>query len=187
MSNPRLATRYAKSILDLAVEKGELEAIYQDILFLQKITIESRDFVNMLRSPVIPSDKKQAVLDALTKGKVSDMTMAFTKLLVTKGREGDLTEVLAAFIRQYKHLKGIHTVKLTTAMPISDSVKKAIIDQVKKTSDMEHIELDAQVNPDIIGGFVLQTGDKLVDASISYDLQQISRQFENNDFIYKVR
>jgi F-type H+-transporting ATPase subunit delta len=43
------------------------------------------------------------------------------------------------------------------------------------------------VNPDIIGGFVLQAGDKLVDASISYDLQAISREFENNDFIYKVR
>ena len=40
---------------------------------------------------------------------------------------------------------------------------------------------------DLIGGFVLQVGDKLVDASISYDLNTIARQFENNDFIYKIR
>jgi F-type H+-transporting ATPase subunit delta len=187
MPNPRLATRYAKSILDLAGEKGELEAVYKDIVFLQQLCNESRDLVNMLRSPVIPSDKKQAVLDALTKGRVNEITMAFTRLLVNKGREGELQEVLGAFIRQYKDLKGIHTVKLTTATPVSESVKKAIVEQVKKTSNMQHIELEARVNPDIIGGFVLQAGDQLVDASISYDLRQISRQFENNDFIYKVR
>ncbi|MEI2740434.1 MAG: F0F1 ATP synthase subunit delta [Chitinophagaceae bacterium] len=49
------------------------------------------------------------------------------------------------------------------------------------------MELEEKVDPEIIGGFVLQAGDKLVDASISYDLKAIAKQFENNDFIYKVR
>ncbi|RYY58835.1 MAG: F0F1 ATP synthase subunit delta, partial [Chitinophagaceae bacterium] len=62
-----------------------------------------------------------------------------------------------------------------------------IIEQVKKSGNFPNIEIDEKVDPDIIGGFVLQVGDKLVDASISYDLKAISRQFENNDFIYKVR
>jgi F-type H+-transporting ATPase subunit delta len=52
---------------------------------------------------------------------------------------------------------------------------------------MQNIELEAVVNEDLIGGFVLEAGDKLVDASIAYDLKQIARQFENNDFIYKIR
>ncbi len=52
---------------------------------------------------------------------------------------------------------------------------------------MQNIELETIVNPDIIGGFVLEAGDRLVDASISYDLKEISKQFDNNDFIYKVR
>ncbi len=52
---------------------------------------------------------------------------------------------------------------------------------------MQHIELETVVNENIIGGFVLQVGDKLVDASIAYDLKHVARQFENNDFIYKVR
>ena len=52
---------------------------------------------------------------------------------------------------------------------------------------MQNIELETAVKEDIIGGFVLQAGDKLVDASIAYDLKEIARQFENNDFIYKVR
>ena len=88
---------------------------------------------------------------------------------------------------QYKEHKNIHTVKLTTAIAISDSVRQAIIEQVKKASGFGNIELDEKVDEDIIGGFVLQVGDKLVEASIAYDLKTIARQFDNNDFIYKIR
>jgi F-type H+-transporting ATPase subunit delta len=187
MPNPRLATRYAKSILDLAVERGQLEEVYNDMLFLQRIVNSNRDFVNLLRSPVVPSDKKQSIVDMITAGSIGELTNAFTKLLINKGREGELPEIITAFIRQYKDNKGIHTLKLTTAAPVSEEVKNRIVEQVKQTSDMKNIELEATVDPGIIGGFVLQAGDKLVDASISYDLKELSKQFENNVFIYKVR
>ena len=77
--------------------------------------------------------------------------------------------------------------KLTTATPVSEEVKNSIVAQVRKTSNMENIELETKVDPKLIGGFVLQAGDKLVDASIASDLKEIARDFENNDFIYKVR
>jgi F-type H+-transporting ATPase subunit delta len=187
MPNPRLASRYAKSLLDLAVEKGQLENVYNDVLFLQEVTRSSRDFVSMLRSPIVTADKKQAVLDAVTKGKTGDLTAAFTKLLVSKSREGELPEIISSFISQYKDKKGIQIVTLTTAVPASEEVKRSIVEQVKKTSNFQNIELHEKVDPSIIGGFVLQAGDKFVDASVAYELNQVSRQFENNDFIYKVR
>ncbi|HEU4607374.1 MAG TPA: ATP synthase F1 subunit delta [Chitinophagaceae bacterium] len=187
MPNPRLASRYAKSLLDLAVEKGELEQVNNDMLYLQQVTKSSREFLNLLRSPVVSADKKQSIINAVAAGKIGELTAAFTKLLINKGREGELPEIITAFIKQYKDKKGIHTVKLTTAAPVSDEVKNSIVEQVKNTSEMKNIELETTVDPAIIGGFVLQAGDKLVDASIAYDLKEISRQFENNDFIYKVR
>lgn len=187
MPNPRLASRYAKSLLDLAVEKEQLEQANSDMLYLQQLTKSSREFLNILRSPIISADKKQSIIDAVTAGKIGELTSAFTKLLVSKGREGELPEIVTAFIKQYKAKKEIHTVKLTTATAVSDDVKNSIVEQVKKTSNMQNIELEAIVDPSIIGGFVLQAGDKLVDASISYDLKEISKQFESNDFIYKVR
>jgi F-type H+-transporting ATPase subunit delta len=187
MPNPRLASRYAKSVLDLAVERGQLEQVYADMLYLQQLLKASRDFLNLLRSPVVSSDKKLAVIDSVIGRNVSELTSAFTRLLVNKNREGDLPEIIVAFIKQYKEHKGIHTVKLTTAVPITDAIKNQIIDQVIKTSGMQNIEVESVVDPNIIGGFVLQTGDKLIDVSIAHDLKQVSRQFENNDFIYKVR
>jgi F-type H+-transporting ATPase subunit delta len=93
----------------------------------------------------------------------------------------------SSFISQYKEHKKIHTIRLTTAVPISDAVRSEIITQVKNSGGFENIEIEEKVDKDIIGGFVLQVGDKLVDASIAYDLKAIAKQFENNDFIYKIR
>jgi F-type H+-transporting ATPase subunit delta len=187
MLNPRVASRYAKSLLDLALEKGQLEQVYNDMLYLQQLVKGSPEFASLMRSPVVKADIKIKAVNAVTTGKISDITIAFTTLMIQKTREAVLPEVITSFIRQYKSAKNIYPVKLTTATPVSDSVKEAIVSQIKKTSNMQNIELETFVNPDIIGGFVLQAGDKLIDASISYDLKNIARQFDNNDFIYKVR
>lgn len=187
MRNPRLAYRYAKSLLDLALERGELEAAYQDMLTLQKISKGNPDFIKMLGSPVISSDKKLKIVDAVLAGKVNTLTFGFIRLLITKAREANLAEIVEAFISQYKRFKNIYTVKLTTAAPVSEAVKTRIINQVRSTSDMQNIELETTVDEKLIGGFVLQAGDKLVDASIAHELKEVSKQFQNNDFIYKVR
>jgi F-type H+-transporting ATPase subunit delta len=187
MLNPRVASRYAKSLLDLAIEKGQLEKVYADMIYLQQLTKGSREFLNLLKSPVVKGDVKTKAVNAVTAGKISEITTAFTTLLIAKTRESVLPEVINSFITQYKAHKNIHTVKLTTASPVSEQLKNSIVAKVKQEGNMGNIELETMVDPDIIGGFVLQTGDKLIDASISYDLKEISRQFENNDFIYKVR
>lgn len=187
MLNPRVASRYAKSLLDLAVERGQLEQAYTDMMYLQQLNKGSREFLNLLRSPVVNAETKIKAVNAVTHGKISELTTAFFTLLINKNREAILPEVITAFIKQYKERKNINTVKLTTAVPVSNEVKNQIIEQVKKTSHMENIELEAVVDPNIIGGFVLQTGDKLIDVSIAYDLRHVSRQFEDNDFVYRVR
>ena len=187
MLNPRIASRYAKSLIDISREQNSLEEVNKDMLLLQRIIKSNPDFVALLRSPVITADKKIKIVEAVTAGQVSALTTAFNKLLITKGRESTLPEVITSFVEQYKKIRNIHTVKLTTAAPISEALRAAIIAQVKATSTIQNIDLQTTIDSKLIGGFVLQAGDKLVDASIAYDLKEISRQFENNDFIYKVR
>src|SRR5262245_8439456 len=114
MPNPRLATRYAKSLLGLAIEKGQLEQVYADMLWIQSVCKTNRDFVNLLKSPVISGDKKVKILEAVTGDKFNKLTQAFNALLVNKTRESNLPEIASAFITQYKEYKNIHTVKLTT-------------------------------------------------------------------------
>lgn len=187
MLNPRLATRYAKSLLDLAIERGQLDEVYKDMQYLQAVTKQNHEFVVVLKSPIISSDKKEAILGAVTKGNISVLTASFITLLLKKGREMNLNEITGAFIEQYKKNQNIYSVKLTTATPVSDEVKNEIIEKVKEESEMKNIELTTAIDENLIGGFVLQIGDTLVDASIAYDLNAIRKQFLNNDFIYKIR
>src|SRR5882724_8640788 len=108
MPNPRLASRYAKSLLDLAIETGQLETVYKDMLWLQAVCKSNRDFVTLLKSPVIAGDKKIKILDAVSSNHLSKLTTAFNALLIKKSRESNLPEIATAFISQYKDNKNIH-------------------------------------------------------------------------------
>ena len=187
MPNPRLAARYAKSILDLSIEKGELEEVYKDMLLVQNTCRSSRELVNLLSSPVIKSDKKGKILDAIFTGKIGPLTRAFITLLLNKDREGYLPEIAVAFVQQYKDYKGISIVKLTTAVPVSDDLKQAILQKLRAERQLQQIELDTDVKQQLIGGFILEIGDQRVDASVAFELNNIRKQFQNNDFIYKIR
>ncbi len=187
MPNPRLAGRYAKSLIDLATEKDQLQVVYQDMLYLQAVCRSSREFVTLLLSPVIKADKKEAIISAVTKGRVSTLTNAFNKLLVSKNRESDLPEIVNAFIAQYNSLKGIHQVKLTTAVEVSEALKNEIVEKAKTEAGLKQIELETKVNAELIGGFLLEFNNNLVDATILRDLKDVRKQFNQNIFIQKIR
>jgi len=186
MSNARLAGRYAKSLLDLAIEQGQLETVYADMKYVQAVCKASAELVNLLRSPIIKADQKNSILTAVTKDKVSVLTASFNVLLVKKGREGELPEVANAFIEQYNALKGIHQVTLTTAVEVSDDIKKSIEQKVKSSNEFGSVELTTHTNPDLIGGFVLEFNNNLLDASVLRDLKDIKKQFLNNEFMSKI-
>lgn len=187
MQNPRLASRYAKSLLDLAKEQNVVEVTLKDVQFLDAVSRQSRDFVNMLRSPIINADKKHKILSEVIGNQLHTLTQAFMTLLVNKGREANLPEIAEAFIAQYKEMKNIKTVKLTSAVPFNDDLKTAIRNKVQNSMPGALIELQEEVNPELIGGFVLQVGDKLVDASIRRDLNDVRAQFLKNIYVSELR
>lgn len=187
MQNPRLAARYAKSLLDLAIEQNSLEATLKDVQLLESICAQSREFVNMLRSPIIHADKKAEILKAILLNNANALTNAFVLLLVNKGREAVLPDIAEAFLQQYRLLKNIKTVKLTTAHTISDAVKQGIVDRVaKKLAGDSAVELETEVNPELIGGFVLEVEDKLFDASVLRNLKDIRSQFADDSYVSKL-
>ncbi len=187
MNNPRLAHRYAKSLIDMAVELNQLNAVHDDIMLLNSVCEKSREFVVMLNSPIIPADKKYKIIQAITHEKVSKITQTFIKLLASKNRESNLPEIIKSFIEQFNKIKGIHKVKLTTALPVSDEIKNSFIKRIESSSSINNIELETITDEKIIGGFVLEMDGKLIDASILRDLNDVKKQFDNNDYIHKLR
>src|SRR6185437_14500149 len=183
MQNPRLASRYAKSLLDLAIEQKSVEPTLTDMQLLDSICRRSHDFESMLRSPIIKADKKLHVINAILNGSIHTLTQAFVTLLVNKGREASLPEIAHSFITQYKEMKNIKTVRLTTAVPVNDNVKNSILSKVAANLANDSIDLKTEVDPSLLGGFVLEMEDRLFDASVRRDLNDIKAQFLDNSYI----
>ncbi len=187
MPNPRLAGRYAKSLIGLSTERNQLETVITDMKFLQAAIKSSPEFSAFLRSPIIKADKKQAIIQAITDKRISELTSAFIKLLVNKGRESDLPEIVEAFIAQYNVIKHIHKVKFTTAVPVSEEIVSGMIAKVKQEAGLQNVEMETSVDPEIIGGFILEFNNNLVDASILRDLNDVKKQFKKNIYIQQIR
>ncbi len=187
MQNPRLATRYAKSLIDLAVEQNALEQTLTDVQLIDATVKGSRELAGILRSPIIKADKKEAIISAVFGSRLSPVTSSFVKLLTSKGREATLPEIATAFIQQYRLMNHISEVRLVTAAPVSEEVKESIRQKVAAAMPGQKIELSTKVQPELIGGFVLEIGDKLVDASIKRDLADIRKQFTQNLYVQNIK
>ena len=187
MQNPRLAGRYAKSLVVLAQEQNQLEAVYADMKYLQDVCKQSRAFTNVLRSPVINADMKEKIVNEIISKNISKLSSAFVNLIVKKGREKTLPEIAHAVVDQYNEIKGIHKVRLITATPASEELKAAIVNKVKADANLGQVELENVVNDGIIVGFQLEYKGNLVDASIARDLRDIQKQFQKNTYIRNIR
>jgi F-type H+-transporting ATPase subunit delta len=187
MNNPRLASRYAKSLIDISTQYDKLEEVHNDVVFLKSVIDQSRDFVLMLESPIINPDKKYKIIHAIANGKISPVTETFLKLICNKGREANLPGVIRSFIEQYNSIIGLHIAKLTTATPVSKELIDSFVSKIKASTSYENVRLETEVDDKIIGGFVLQMEGKLIDKSILRNLQDVYKQFANNDYLHKLR
>ncbi len=97
-----------------------------------------------------------------------------------------MPDILISFIDQYNVIKNIHKAVLTTATPVSEEIKNSFIKKIQ-TSSSQKIQLEAKVDEKLIGGFMLEMDGKLIDASILKDLNDVRKQFANNDYIHKLR
>jgi F-type H+-transporting ATPase subunit delta len=183
MSVLRIATRYAKSLIDLAVEQQKLEPVYNDVQGLLS-AVQNRDLYLLLKSPIIHGDKKISAIDAIFKGRIDALTLAYMHLLIDKGREMYLPEIAREFVHQYKVFKHITIVRVTSAAPLSEDVmtelRKRLLASVT-TSD--NLEIETRIDPKLIGGFVVEFDDKRYDASILNKLNELKSEFKKNLYI----
>jgi len=183
MSVERIASRYAKSLLELAIEQNSLDNVYNDITLFNKVA-ENKDFSSMLKSPIISSDRKQKVFNAIFDGKINDLTKSYFKLIISKGREVQLKIIALEFVEQYKIKKHISSVTLTTAAPMGEATVKGILDELNKSGNTDqNIQLETKVDPSLIGGYILRFDDKLYDESVAHKLSLLKKEFNKNEYI----
>ncbi|MDT3402811.1 ATP synthase F1 subunit delta [Mucilaginibacter terrae] len=176
MSELTVASRYAKSLIDLALEKDTLEATKQDMTFFVQTLKANTQLQAVLRNPIISHDKKLKVLQGIFTGKVAPSTDAFFKIMVTKSRAELLYPTAQEFINQYNIKKNIVKATVVSATPLSEANRNQIISEVKSLSGGE-VVLQEKVDAALIGGFVLTVGDRQIDTSVASSLQKLKKDF----------
>jgi len=173
----RFAGRYAKSLLDLAIERNALDAVFNDVKGIQQTFANSSELVAMLKSPIIKADKKQNILNDLFAGKINTLSEKFLNLTVSKTREAFLPEIFESFMTLYNEHHKITAATLTAAAEVDDNLINQVKDIIMKATGRDKIELSTKVDASLIGGFVLQFEDKLYDTSVARKLDNLKKTF----------
>ncbi len=178
MSGSRAAVRYAKAVLNFALEQNKEVEVNSDMLLVAETIDESKDLQLLLSSPVLKTDIKRAALKEVFSNKISSLSIGLLDLLVDNKRLPILSDVAKAYTVIFDKLKGIEVAKVTSAVPLTEALNKQVLAKVKEITGKE-ATIENIINPDIIGGFILRIGDVQYDASISNKLQVLKRQFES--------
>jgi len=184
MIETKVAKRYAKSLLDLAKETGAIEAVGADMKLFVAVCEQNRDLSLLLANPIIHADKKLSILTKVFEGKMNKLSISFFSIVTRKGREAYLEGIAKEFVQQYKHLKGIQTAVITSAVGLDDKLRSEVYRLIKTNMNSE-VELIEKVDKNIIGGFVLRMDDKQYDASIASELRKLAKEFSSNPYVQK--
>lgn len=171
------ARRYAKSLLDYAIEQNELAAVAADMDLISNTCQSHRELRRMLKSPIIKAEKKLTIIQKIFSGEIGTISLSFLELIAAKQREAILPEIANAFIKAYRTYLGIVTAEITSTLPLAETERTKAVEFVKKMG--KKVELIEKIDENIIGGFIIRIGDKQYDASVVNRIKTIRTTFLN--------
>jgi F-type H+-transporting ATPase subunit delta len=183
MSDIKVASRYAKALIELSIEKEQLEEVTADIREFLSVADSNREFQLILSSPIVNLDKKKNVLTALFGQRANAITMSFYEIVTRKNRANVLVSTAKEFIKQYNTHQGIQVAYVTTTVPLTDDLRKSFETIVADISGLNKIELVEKIDSNLIGGFVLKVNDKLLDDSVSGKLRSLRTKLAQRYFV----
>lgn len=179
MSILRIASRYAKSLLDLSIEQNKVEVVKSDLESFLRLLSMNQSLKILLKNPIVKSHLKINIVNKIFGVTFDQLTLAFFALVLKKGRGNYLKETAESFIQQYNEMNNIITATVKSANDLNDAISKEIQDLVGKSFNKKVI-LNKIKDESLIGGFTLQIGDRMFDGSISGKLQKAKQELLNS-------
>lgn len=172
MSQQTISRRYAQALYGQAETEGVTEAVDTDIRMIREAVLASRELELLFETPIVPRERKRAVVRALFGGHVTDLTTRFVEMLVDKRRERLLVDVADAYLALRDDQLGVTEVSVRTARPLSAADEQAI-GQTMGQFTGKTTRLDVTVDPMLMGGLVVRVGDTVYDGSVLNRLESL--------------
>ncbi|MEB3185035.1 MAG: ATP synthase F1 subunit delta [Cyanobacteriota bacterium] len=168
-----IATPYAEAFLQVAEANKETDQVVQQAKELLSLWNDSPALRSALASPVLETEAKKATLVKLFEGQITPSFLNFLKLLADRQRIGVLDAVLGRFLELFRAQRQIALATVTSAAPLNEEQQARISDKLKSVAGTDQVEIDLQVDPSLIGGFVLRVGSQVIDASLAGQVRRL--------------
>jgi F-type H+-transporting ATPase subunit delta len=170
-----LAGRYASALFDLARDQRKIDAVGRSLEALSSALVDSKEFAELVASPLVSRDEAGKAFAALApKLGIDEITTNFLGVLAANGRKKELRNVVRAFNRLAADHRGETTAEVITAHPLSDDQIDALMAQLRARAGSD-VNIDAEVDPSILGGIVVKLGSQRIDASIRTKLNRLAQ------------
>ncbi|MFZ4463283.1 MAG: ATP synthase F1 subunit delta [Bacteroidales bacterium] len=182
MKNTLLAKRYAKALFDLAVDDKVLEPTRQDMKLVAEVLEQNRELRKLMANPVIPPSRKKLIIRKIFADHIGKHSVKFLEILVSKGREQEITAIAKQFYELYLEYKNIALVDITTAVPIEEKQRERMLKLFSQKTKYT-LQMNEKVDPEIIGGFIVKMNDFKYNASVSEAISRLHKEFDKNLYI----
>lgn len=170
-----ISKTYAQALFELAVEENATSQVLGEVTALLETIRENKEFGKFMNHPKIPKEDKLQVVKSVFDGRLSKELIGFLVTIIEKDRYGEIEAILLEVIASIKEHNNIGTAYVTTAIELEDKEKNDIERRLLATTKYETIECSYEVDKSLIGGMVIQMGDKVVDSSIRTKLGKLER------------
>ena len=174
MNQSIISTRYAKALMMVGTENHCLDTLKADMELISTTLSENAMFRQILDNPVIKPPQKRKVMNELLEKRIHPLTLNLVNLIVRNRRELLLADVARNFIDLYEKSKGIKRARVVSATGMDAPSKQQLQQQLNVLFNAS-VQMNADVNPDLIGGFILRVGDQQYDASLSSALERMRK------------
>ncbi|MBM5799240.1 MAG: F0F1 ATP synthase subunit delta [Cyanobacteria bacterium K_DeepCast_35m_m2_023] len=168
-----IASPYAEALLQVSEGRQESDIVAQQVRDLLVIWNDSSAFREAMASPVIEIGAKKAALSGLFEGQLADSLQNLLKLLADRQRIAILDSVLLRFLELYRQARNITLAKVTSATPLSEEQQAQLNSKVQAIAGTQSVEFDLQVDPALIGGFVVSLDSRVIDASLAGQVRRL--------------
>ena len=169
---------YGDALFELAIEEKKEDVLLEEAELVKKILVENVDFVKMMNHPQISREDKEAVIENIFKGRVSDDMTGLLKLLVQNGRFVEIESVVDYFIAKIKDYKKIGIAYVVTPLALSDAQKSEIEKKLLETTEYEKMEMSYDIDESLIGGMTIRIKDRVIDSSIKAKLKKLTKDLK---------
>lgn len=175
MDQSKIAVRYAKACYQSALPGKPLEEVYEDFCLLTDVISQSPELKWLLASPILSASRKLNILLQAFGQSLHEHTRRCLKLIFDQERENHLPGILRYFIDLYRQKLNIRTITLTSASAISDDKLQSL--RIRLTELLKaQVVMETKVNPELIGGFLLQFNNQQYDASVKGQLKEFRKK-----------